>query len=537
MAVAFVPFGAYSPGGSSFGDQLSDVKNAIPLYGSYFPLRQKVVDTSVSAGPMQGGYAHVFPSGIGTTSYLADAVTVFAGTAAALYDTGTNPWTDLSRVGGYGAASSPAAWRFVSFGNDVWATNGIDPTQRRTNNAGIFADGITSTFKPAGRFLGVVREFMIEVSLSNVGRFADEFAWSDANDATWFDDRTGTRPASLAGQKRIVSRPGQITGFVGGEFGVFFKRRSIHALQYTGGNDVWRLDEISHGVGLGLPGSLIAGEDGNYFFSGRGFYMQSGLEPPVKISPPEIDQLFTDSVHFLENGFYHQTMTRIVDEYSLMIGEEDAATGLKLWFYRTFGTSTAGTPLVAGVAYDPQSHLWSRIDGINLANQMELVGLVARPDSYTGATTGDTIRLFGFDYVNGSTSSRFTFSGNHEEATFSTQRQVISFPDMSPTGRFRLNGIMPIFTVPANSAGDPAPVPNVQISVRTANDPQFVAVVDDLGGTISPRSEAYVETDANDWGWFPHSIEGRVWDITLIFPIDSEWRNCTGVWINGEPVG
>lgn len=540
MPVAFIPFNAFSPGGSSFGDQLSDALNVLPLYGGYFPIREKVVGNEVTDSPVTGCFAHTFPSGIGSAAYQGDAATIFAGTPTKLYDTAANPWTNLSRGGGYGAATFPGSWHFASFGNDVWATNGIDPTQRRTNNAGSFADGITSTFKPAGRFLGVVREFMIQASLSNAARFADEFCWSDSNDATWYDDRTGTRTASLAGSKRIVSRPGQLTGFVGGEFGIFFKRRSIHALQFTGGADVWRLDEISHGIGCAFPSSLIAGEDANYFFSGRGFYSQSGLYPPVKISPPEIDQLFTDGVHFGRQGFYHGSLATMAQEDDVIVGVEDWKSGLKFWFYSAgFAVGKQSTPLDAALVYDPQSQLWSRLAPLG-GDDYSINRLTAYPENGTEQTSVETVRLVLFTDEGGGVSARCGFSGQHAQATLKTQRQPISFPDLTPTGRCRINGVLPIFTVPDVQAWSefpvPVAVPNISITFRAANDPQFTSLADAAGTVISPRSEAYAVTDANEWGWFPHSIEGRLWDITVVIPEGGEWRNFTGVWVAVEEI-
>lgn len=542
MAVAFIPFNAFSPGGSNFGDQLTDVRNCLPLYGSYYPLRQKSAGNQVADSPVIGAYAHIFPTGIGTGSYVADASTIFAGTRTKLYDTGTNPWTDLSRGGGYAAAGEPGGWRFASFGNDVWAVNALDAAQLRAANTGAFANGITSTFKPIGRFIGVVREFMIHASLANAGRYADEFCWSDANDAAWFDDRTGTRPASVAGSKRIVSRPGQITGFVGGEFGKFYKRRSIHALQFTAGNDVWRLDEISHGVGCALPSSLIPGEDADYFFSGRGFYSQSGLDAPQKISPPDIDQLFTDGIHFGDSGFFHGTMSAMSQEDNLMVGVEDWKTGLKWWFYKAgFSLFPSSTPLNAAVVYDPQSGLWSRVEETGLVNGLSFYRGVAYPENATELSSSETVRMVFFDDDGSGNSRRCTFSGAHEQAVLQTERQVISFPDMSPTGRFRLNGVLPVFTTPASASWTDVPTTvtaaNVSIQVRASNDPQYTAVNDADGNAVSPRTETYTLADANEWGWFPHSVEGRVWDITVTIPAGSEWRNFTGLWINGDPVG
>lgn len=546
MALAFIPFKEFAPGGSAMGDQLADAKNVLPLYKGYFPLRARVTGATVADNPILGAHVHTYPTGMGTGSYQADAATFYAGSRAKLYTVDASAWTDVSRGGGYAAAGEPAGWRFASYGDDVWACNALDVFQRRTASAGNFANGPTSTFVPRPRYCGVVREYMVlsDLTANGAGFFADQFTWSDANDASWYDDKTGARPESSAGGaigKRIRSRPGQITGFIGGEHGRFFKRRSIHALQFTGGNDVWRLDELSPKVGCMLPSSLIDGEDAAYFFSGRSFYRQEGLAPPERISPSEIDVLFTDGVHYGAKGFYHGAMSAPSQEDNLMVGVEDWQTGLKFWFYTAgYQAIPASTPLNAGVCYDPSAGLWSRITETGMSGGLGFMRGVPRPESAIAATSKDTVRLVFFCDDGSSNSQWATFSGDHEAGLLQTQRLALSFDQLSPTGYYRIRAIAPMFTIPETAAWAASPpavaVPALTIAIQGSNEPHFRSQTDADGTVVSPRAAAYALANANDWGWLSEPISARFFEVAVSFPAGAEWRAFAGLWVDGEPV-
>lgn len=551
MALAFIPFKDFAPGGDSMGDRLADAKNVIPLFGGYHPLRARVNAAVVADHPILGAHVHTFPTGLGTSSYLADAARFYAGSRAKLYTVTPSAWTDVSRAAGpppYAAAGEPAGWRFASYGDDVWACNALNTFQRHASGAATFVDGPTSTFVPKPRFCGVVREAMIvaDLSANGAGFYADQFTWSDFNDATWYDDKTGTRAASVAGGslgKRIRSRPGQITGFIGGEYGRFFKRRSIHAIQLTGGNDVWRLDEISPKIGCMFPSSLIDGEDGAYFFSGRRFYRQDGQNPPEPISTPEIEALFTDGIHYGDKGFFHAAMSAPSQEDNLMVGVEDWRTGIKFWFYTAgFTLFPSSTPLNAAVCYDPQSGAWSRLTESDLAGGLEFMRGVPYPENGTELSSKETVRMIFFSDDGSSNSQWSSFSGEHEAGLLETKRQSLVFDQLSPSGHYQIQAVLPVFTVPETSSWSdtvqpPVPVPAVTVAIQASNDMHFASVADADGAVINPRSAAYSQANADDWGWLSEPIAGRFFDVSLAFPAGAEWRNCQGVWVYGDPVG
>lgn len=535
MALIWVPYGAFSPGGSAYGEQSAEALNVLPLYGGLYPAREKSsAIATVVDGPMTGAFAHAFPTGIGSAAYAGDAVTLFTGSKTKLYSVASGGgFVDLSKGGAYAAAvgAEPSGWRFASFGNDVWGVNTSDIAQRRTNNTGAFADGPVSTFKPSGRFIAPVREYMVIASLSNAGRSADEFVWSDANDATWYDDKTGSRPASLAGSKAIRSRPGQITGLTGGEYGVIYKRYSTYALQFTGGADIFRLDELSPGIGCYYPGSLIAARGADYFFGGDGFYRRSGLSAPEKISPPEIDQLFVDAARFNQRGFVHNAATTMAQEDDFLSGFEDRRTGCLFWLYANTYSGTANAENV--LVYNPAVDLWTRLFGFGAFDLVRGVGV---PESGTGATDLNNLNVALFDW-DGTQSHYCTFSGTTLSAQVRTGRIRPGLSEGASADQvISIEGALPVFTVPesdsTNVLSSAPSVPQASVTITMATEPYFEAASDADGTVVSPRSETYDRLDADFRGLFPFSIQGAWADILIVLPAGAAWRRIEGCWVN-----
>ena len=60
MPESFLPFSAFVPDGGDFGPQLAKAQNVLPVHGSFRPLNQKAVLSSVTGGPVTGAYVHVY---------------------------------------------------------------------------------------------------------------------------------------------------------------------------------------------------------------------------------------------------------------------------------------------------------------------------------------------------------------------------------------------------------------------------------------------------------------------------------------------
>ncbi len=143
----------------------------------------------------------------------------------------------------------------------------------------------------------------------------------------------------------------------------------------------------------------------------------------------------------------------------------------------------------------------------------------------------------------GSSNSQWSsFSGEHEAGLLETKRVALAFDQLSPTGYYQIQAVLPAFTVPESSSWTdtpqpPVPVPSLTVAIQASNEMHFRDQTDAAGTVVSPRSAAYAQTAADDWGWLSEPIAGRFFDISLSFPVGSEWRNCQGLWVFGDPAG
>lgn len=549
MALVFLPFTRYSPGGTKYGDGLRKADNCLPLYGGLYPLRTRTAQryATMADGPVTGGHCHIWPVNAGGASYTGDAATRIVGTPTRLYVADAGAFTDVSRGALYAqtAGDNPPGWRFASFGNHVYAANLVDVVQKRVNNAGNFADMPgASVFKPECRFLAPVREFMLAAHINNLTDYADGFAWSDIDDPDWWDDDTGARDTSLAGTKRIVTRPGQVTGLVGGPYATLFKRNSIHAIQFTSeAKNPWRTDEVVNGVGCAYPGSLVDAPTGKYFFDGARFRRQVGLEYPAAISPPEIEQLLNDRHHFPDRAFIHQILNTMGREDGVMRGFYGDRTGAIYW---TFANTTVdgANGLQShdrGVVYNPALDAWGSISA------PAALGLAFGMSMFPYADTRldfalDRTELFTWEPAVPET-TWCRFEGGNYAATIVTRRSPVAFSEKTGFAqRVKLSGVIPQFTIPDNGYSFTATpsmpaVPNVEITVVASNSLWHETQSDGVS-TISPRSETYDRTNhADDYGVYPFALEGYSFEFQVAIPAGGEWIAIDGLWLDIEVVG
>lgn len=514
MPPVFIPFDGWAPGGGYFGEGWPVAANLYPGFGSVgHPWRRFTeIGSGVADGPMLGSYSHVWAGGVGTAAYTPDAQTKFVGSKTKLYSVNpaTGAFTDISRGGGYAAAGEPAGWRFTSIGNDIWACNWLDVMQRRTNNAGNFANGVTSTFVPVPRFMAAIREHLVVANLNQAGRFQDEIAWSDSDNALNFDPPTGTS-ISIAGAKRIVSIPGQITGLVGGQYGLAFKRRGIYYLEYAGGTQILRPDVLSATVGTAYPSSIISTRHGVFFLGSDGFYQIVGLSEPVKISPPGVDEFVLKNAFGVEPGGISAWEEDTQAEAFAPAGEPRIT-----WGYRD---NAVGIGAEHVIHYNPLTQTWGHGD-------------------MTPAFTGAMMSYNGGDDLHDSTAG-FSWDGTTSKyARYSTGLSVDQYQDVLLELRFRsanfaeigtqaqslVSGVLPIFSKEfafSSSAAQPT------LNLDAALDPFQTGYA-----TEGPR--IYAERDPIG-GWYPFQRAGRFFRLRISMAA-AEFENFHGVWIDQKPL-
>ena len=429
-----------------------------------------------------------------STTYRGDIPTIIAGTKTKLYEVTQSSWTDISKVGGYaGGTSYPSSWSMCSFGNHVIATNYVDPVQYRANNAGLFADLITSVELPKARFCVPWKEALLLGGISLAGHYDDELWWSSFTDIRDFHPAIST----LCDSTRLTACPGQIMGLVGGDFALAFKRRSIHALDFVGGLAIARVRDVSSSVGTPFPHSIIAAESGIYFWGGRSFYFTDGYIAPVPIGDDVVARYLTDSA-FQANALQAYTPTSISEEDQLMVGWYDPAAGLCIWHY--MATGNAISRHTRAIAYSPSEKRWSTI-----YVPSHQIAYACQRGNVTGAESFLLKGTVGFGW-DGTTSDYFRFSDASTYAgTFTTKRQAIALDEHERPMSVRIQGVLPVMT----SEPLTGTWPNLTVTVSAANDVQFLVEV---------HAETYSSADAKEAGWLPHDVAGTWVTISVSVP-------------------
>jgi len=280
-------FGEWRPDQPShLHDGLITADGVYPIANGYAPLPQFAAAVNGElAGPC-----------IGAGAYRAGgSVHVFAVTASNIYSYSTAGFTSL-KSGLSGAAAVGA--RFVNYNELMLITNGVDPVQK-FSPASPSATSDLDASCPTLRFMAVVRGFV-------VGGYADEdplaVAWSDNGDpATW---TPGSGEAGLA----ILPTGGDITGVVGGEYGLIFQESRIVRQSYTQDDAIWQFDEISTDIGCIAPWSLASYGRLTFFLSSKGFMACDGIMVEA-IGSEKVDRTFLA----LFDRTYIDNMSAVVD--------------------------------------------------------------------------------------------------------------------------------------------------------------------------------------------------------------------------------
>lgn len=517
MPNTFIPFDGWQPALSIFGEGWGNVNNLYQPFTDWRPWRQFVPSANnIAAGAMVGTHVHVWASGLATgTLYLPDGQTVFTGSANGgnghLYtiDPDTGIFTDLSKAALY--AANAFGWRFASVGNDIWAGNGIDVLQRRTNNAGLFADGAVSTFTPKPRFVTTVREHLVVANLSNAGHFQDEVAWSDANDPTNFDPAaTGSTSVSIAGAKRLVSIPGQITALAGGQYLLAFKRTSIFYGEYAGPPQTFNFDVLSTCVGTAWPSSVINTRYGVFFLGADGFYKISGLSEPQKVSTPGIDQSLIDS-GFTQN--LYRANPRNEDMHA--IGFQAPNWPMVGWALRS-QYELSGNDFA--LLFNPMTETWSQV-GIGAA-PVRVTAMVSRP--YSTVSIYDTLAAITFNTTTSVYSPMTGNIGNVATPTLGLNFRPANFDGTWKFGQSKINWILPMFSSAFGIGGTPL---TASITVDALLDPQnpIWKTETRLASERDPISGAY-----------PFQIMGRFFRVSVNCAAGEEFASFDGLYIDTD---
>ena len=197
------------------------------------------------------------------------------------------------------SGSKDIGTRFCPYGAFMLATNGTDPI-KSFDPASPAAMTNLGGGPPTARFLGVVRGFVV---LGYAGGNPARIAWSDnGGPANWT-----VGGASEAGQYDMASG-GDVTGIIGGEYGLIFQEDRILRMTYTADDTIWQFDEIVSDAGCAAPKSLASWGKMSFFWSNRGFMTCDGASVQA-IGDEKVDRTFRS---LIDRGYFG-AMSAVVD--------------------------------------------------------------------------------------------------------------------------------------------------------------------------------------------------------------------------------
>jgi hypothetical protein len=216
------------------------------------------------------------PLGAGTFTSPAAVTSIIAGTTDKLYRNSATTWTQI----GTGYSVGSGRWRFAQFGGLAIATNGTDPMQKI--NLDTFAVAALGGTPPTARMLTVVKDFLVG---GVIGGVVNMVQWSAINNAEGWT--VGLEQCDY----QIIPSGGEVTGLLGGEFGIILQRGRVSRMTYVGDNLVFQFDEISNNIGCVSPHSVIQAGQYGFWLSDSGFVMWDGatIKP---IGQEKIDRSF-----------------------------------------------------------------------------------------------------------------------------------------------------------------------------------------------------------------------------------------------------
>ena len=302
--------------------------NVVPVAAGYKAMKTMADYSGAAAAYVRGIFA---AKGSNDTNNL------FAGDATKLYllSAGDSSLANKSKSGNY-TLGTKDAWRFVQFGDRVIAAHGTDDILQSyvIGTSSLFAD-LSGT--PAARYIAVVRDFVV----TGYVRYSStthpwRVYWSAIDDATGWT--IGTNQSDI----QDIADIGNITGIVGGEYGVVLFENGIVRMTYAGSPLIFQFDKVETSRGCPYPGSVANVGPFVFYLSQDGFYLFDG-NSSRSIGSEKIDRTFFDE---FDKANAHR-MTVGVDPRNKLI----------IWSYPT----TSSTPNKI-LVYNYLLERWSSIE-------------------------------------------------------------------------------------------------------------------------------------------------------------------------------
>jgi len=437
---------------------------------------------------------------------MGDLNETYVGTDTHLYEVTELGFTQTTRTASnYGllADDVPKLWDFTSWGDDVIATNYSDVVQRKVQGTGNFVDLITGPRIPQARFCAVVGGSLVLADI-NPTSYSDGkpyHLWcSFLLDPTQFDLADYDNQSAIF---PLVSKPGAITGLVGGEYGWVFKRNSIWQMRYVGLPPIFQFDLIAEGVGCSHPQSIVSA-GGDVYFWGGGSINRVGPQGYERLSGLRVEKYLFDT-GYEERGLYNRYGNDSRENDALVWGAYDAYSGLIWWLYRTLDDDQYSIDNIVIYSVVEDRFTTMRDTDLNLTLLLGQQNVVSNVPVMNRSILGFQKTATTTEYVKFQGDTTYTGTLKTKIITPSTWGY--------PVGRDAdLTAVRPMYTSqPATDDNyKPTELPDFKITVTAAQDPAL---------RIGVETQTVRRVREDRQGWLPlNPMVGEFWQFEVEFP-------------------
>ena len=478
-----IPFAEWRPDMPALGPWAREALNVVPAEESYRPLNDLSGVSSALTARAQG--AAWFRGTGGATK-------MFSGDASKLYLLSGTTWNDVSRTsGGVYAPGGDNLWRFTQFGTLAIAVNGVDVPQKFDLASGTNWTALAGS-PPVGTFIATVRDFVL---MGKIGSAPQRVQWSGINNAELWGS-IATSQADL----QDLPDGGNVTGLVGGEYGLIFQETSVRRMSYEGPPIVFRIDKIANDIGASVAGSVAGLIDMAFFCHKSGFYMVQGGQTITPIGRGKIDRTFwaefDETNHFRASSAIDPVRGLYVFAYPAN-GSGGTPNRLLIYNWRTERWSRA--VLSCELVFGGVSQQAYTLEGLDAFGNLETLPYSLDSSYWTGPLS---LLLFAFDTTHRSGS----FSGPALEAKVETgEFNPAAGPAAGQGRRSVIRACRPLID---------GGTPTIEIGARETQQ-----------GGVSYGTPVGLTTA----GLAPLNSSGRYFRVRATQPAGSAWSNMQGI--------
>lgn len=477
----------------------------------------------------------------------------FVGTKTQLYkvDRSFN-WAEVTRTSAdYGQGDTPQSWSFMTWGNDIIATNYVDEIQIKAPSDAQFDDLISSPaadeYELRSRFIAIINNFVVlgdvnpdSSGAGGTGTLGTDLGtpftiwWSGINLSDSF--KAGDLP-SQSDYQLLLDTPGQITGLVGGEYGIIFKRESIYRMSYIGPDIFFRFDLLSTREGTSFPRSIVKVGDDIYFWGSNGIKRVRSGQVVESVGEGQYSRYLFDGQYSAHAACqYDWPDTTKVD--AQVIGAYDPITNCIFWLYQSVNTSLPALEFTHRIlVYNVTENRASTFDLPKPSVNPEFTHISSTTNLLTHRTSiVRGLSLFTYDPAGsgGENYSLQQFTGNTSQP-IELQSGIISSESFVGQGDYhiQINKIRPLTTIysPAKSLTNRGYQPPVSITVYSSDNPDMRVGVDSSTASFRNRDE-------DGWYPLPSPQAGEYYSFTTTIPAtSSQLREITHLEIQYTVLG